>query len=246
MEPGIEHLLRESALHLQLILILEALCWFLASTQRGARRLRGPLLFVMAGLVLLGFSYVTEDVRALELVLLCGGVALPAVLLARERIQPGGLRGARALLVLAPAAAVAWMVVRGLVIPAIACAEHAVEHAEVHRQWALEYRALVALEEQRAARTGQSRLGSRLWLPPTTEVVEVMEAAGPSGGWAYTASAIGCSNCRSFYLDSDDRLLSARRRRATPLDRPVHWNEIEFLRGVMLAGCYVMGDVLCR
>lgn len=249
MPPGIEHLLREDAATLQVILLLQALCWYgLASrAPTGRRQKRGPMAYLMLGSALLGFAYYTEDVRALEILLLCGSVVLPAVALTRERLRPGELGRGWVLLVAVPALTAAWMVVRGLVVPSIACAQHEIEHAEVHRQWMLEYRALLALEAMREERTGESRLGARphdAALEPGEIVVQEMLAR--PGGWAYTASAPSCDNCRSFSLDSDDVVRFARRRLPTGSDRRMRWNEVEKLREVIEGGCYVLGDVLCR
>jgi hypothetical protein len=63
-------------------------------------------------------------------------------------------------LALLAAGALAWLLVDGFVIPSVACARHMVEHAEVHRQWALEYRELKLLEKIRSAALRASSLAS--------------------------------------------------------------------------------------
>ncbi len=249
MSPGIEHLLREGPGTLQAILLIQSLCWFFLGVPgpAGRRRKRGALAYLFVGSGLMGLAFYTEDVRALELLLFCGSVVLPAVALTRERFRPGEMGRGWWLLVLVPSLTAGWMLVRGLVIPSVECAQHEAAHGPVHRQWRLEYRALLALERMRERHTGQSRLGPRDHdrLPEPGEIV-VQEAPAPPGGWAYVASAPGCDNCRSFYLGSDDAVRFARRRAATALDRQLHWDELDRLRAVIDGGCYVLGDVLCR
>jgi len=249
MPPGTLHLLREDEVALFAVIVLEALCWGLIARAHALpllRVVRGPLGYIFAASGLLVLGSVIEDVRPAEVLILLACGVIPAIALTLERTQPRSLGKVLWIVTLAPAAAMTVLTIRGFAIPAIACANHMIDHAEVHRQWRLEYRALLELEAMRARQTGESRFELDADdLPPASDV-EVTQAVGPPEGWAYTATPKNCGNCRSFYLDSNDVVRSARRRTAINGDRRVYNDEIHYIRNVIHDGCYVLGDVLCH
>lgn len=231
------------------MILLEACCVALLLSARGhplRRIVRLPLLLVLGMCTLLAAGLVGEDVRPAELCILIGCAVIPTIELTLRRTQASPRGWSRWLVVAGPGLAMSVLLIRAFVLPASACAAHLIEHGEVHRRWALEYRALGELERLRAQRTGLSCFEYEIPDLPPRSAISISQATGPDGGWAYTATPKDCPRCRSFLLDSNGHMRSARWRVAVEEDLPVHGDEIVRLRQVLRDGCYVLGDVLCR
>jgi hypothetical protein len=234
------HLFRETPEGLLLMLFLGTLtltgCAFLVDRTRRPYWISAAFLFACSGIGLFRIGVALQDSRPLELFLLIGHSLIPLIglLLLKER-------GWRIAGVLAPPPiCVGWLLINGLIVPEVACAQHRSEHAEVHQQWEREYRALLTLEAMRSRRLQQSRFPA--------EVDKDVELYLRDDGveWTYLAVPLGCSNCRSFSLDSHDRLFSWRGISPNTAGVRVHQNEVEQIRAVLDAGCYILRDYLCR
>lgn len=244
---GTQRLFREDEVSLILMFAAQAGSWFLCLPQRDARALRAPVAYALVGALLVKGGEAVMDVRLAELVLVIASGVLPAVAVVRERLRPGalphGLVGIMGAFV--PIVLLGWLLTRAFAIPAIACAQHLAEHGEVHQRWRREYGALLRMEAERAARRGESRYHLEDADLADSRSIELVEAPAEPGSWAFTVTPLDCPGCRSFYLDSNDVVRTARRRRAIASDRPAHPNELQYLEYVVLHGCIVLGDYAC-
>jgi hypothetical protein len=250
---GTENLFQQTHQTLLGLLLVLGVCLALAAwlVERGRqrnRRLIAAFAFAAIGAGLLEIGVLGYDVRPAELLLLLGGSVLSAVG-AMTPVETGWRRIA---VFVAPALVSGWLVLDGVIVPSITCTFHLVEHGEIHRQWALEYRALMALEGARSRKDLQSRYDAEVpaaasdVLAATEGQVELFEVAAPDGQTGWIASPVGCSRCRTFYLDPNDRIWFSRGRSQYHFDIQVYSDEIVRLGGVIMTGCQVHGTHLCR